>query len=256
MPDVKGRWSTFRFHVIDVGNARPFARRSEERGLVVNRLAESVRTLDKDATGPLIPRREHHAVVVRVAATHAGGDRGEERVREKLFVWGLVTAKSRIADNDARLVLIDKRSQLVTSRSLVVHLQRKIPADPPLDAEIVLIDVSASQIWIFGVETEQTTCRRTRTLSAEVRDQRYGLIESISPREFSGLSHVFPLLGSKRVRSIQAHVRRNIVEDFVIAHAEAKTNHRVVVTEQRSRESRCVCKAKNRGEVVFIGIHA
>src|SRR4030095_6186548 len=133
MPDVKGRGPTFRLHVIHVGNACAFARGAEERGRRVIRLAQGVRTLNEDTLTSLIPRGEHDAVVVRVSAVYTRGDCREERIWENLLVRALIASFGRIIDDHSRLVLIDKRSQLVTGRPLVVHLNRKIVADPPLD---------------------------------------------------------------------------------------------------------------------------
>src|SRR5262249_40776592 len=122
MSDVKRRWPTFRLHIIHVGNAGPFAGGAEERGRGVNRLAERVRTLNEDALPSLILRREHEAVVVRITAVYTRGHCREERIWENLLVRALSAAFGRIANNHPRLVLIDKRSELVTGRSLVVHL--------------------------------------------------------------------------------------------------------------------------------------
>src|SRR5262249_45973406 len=150
--------------------------------------------LNEDPLPSLIPRRKHDAIVVRISAVYTRADCREERIWENLLVRLLSAACRRIVDNHLRLVLIDKRSELVTGRSLVVHLNRKIAAAPPLDAEIVLVDVGASDIRIFRVKRKQPACRRTRTLFAEVRDQRHVLIEPDSPREFSRLRHTCGLV--------------------------------------------------------------
>src|SRR5207244_8393779 len=101
--------------------------------------------------------------------------------------------------------------------------QRKVTRDPPLDAEIVLIDVGISEIRIFRIESQQPACRRSGTLSAKVRNQGNGLIEPGSPRELSGLGDVGSLHRCESVRSVQPHIRGDIVEDFVISHAKTKT---------------------------------
>ena len=138
---------------------------------------------------------------------------------------------------------------------MIVDLKGKIPRHPALDTEVVLINVGAVDIRIFRIDAQQTAGRRSGTLFAEVGDQRHGLVEANCPREFARLSHIGRLVRGQRVRSIQSHIGRYIVEDLVISHTEAKANHCVVMAKQGLGESRCIRQAQNRREVRFVGIH-
>src|SRR5262249_29717840 len=114
MSDIKRRWASLGPHIIDIGNTRPLAGGAEERRCVVHRLTERVGALKENATLPLVSRGEHHGVVVRVSVVHTCHDRSDEWVGKYLLIRDLTAAEGRIAHDDARLVQIQKRSQLMT----------------------------------------------------------------------------------------------------------------------------------------------
>ena len=154
------------------------------------------------------------------------------------------------------LVQVDVQQQLVTARSLIIRLDREIVADPALNAEVVLIDVSAAKVRILGAEADQSAGGRARTLFAKVRNQRNVLVEADCPRKLSGLRDAGGLIGRQAVGRVQPHVGGNVVEHVVVAHAESGANHRVVVAEQRARKTRRVCQADHGREIVLVRVHS
>src|SRR5205085_6506781 len=104
-----------------------------------------------------------------------------------------------------------KQAQIVSAGSLVIRLDRKVSPKPALDSGVVLIDIGAANIGIFGAESDQAAGRRAGTLLSEVRDERHALIEANGPGELVRLSNTGGLRSGQIVGRIQAHVGWDIV---------------------------------------------
>src|SRR6266446_410294 len=201
---------------------------------------------------PLVPGRHYHAVVVRVAEVLASSHRAEERVREDLLIWGtLFKVFGGVPHDDGRLVLVHKQTKPVGVRSLIVDLQGKGGTQSPLDSQTVLIDIRAANVLIFGAETHQTNL----VGHANILDQRYILVKTDGPGEFVAAICASVLSSRQVERCVQSHVGRDVVENLVVAHAEAAAKYRGVLTEQRPCEPWRVGKSKYRREIVLIGVH-
>src|SRR5262249_18163228 len=116
----------------------------------------------------------------------------------------------------------------------VVSLHGKVVSDSALDAEVVLVEVSISQVRILGAKADQAAGWSTRTLLAKVRYQRNPLIIGDRPWELPGLRNTCALIRGEAIGGVQPHVRRDIVKYFVIPYAESGADHGGVLSEHRS----------------------
>src|SRR5206468_3141516 len=108
--------------------------------------------------------------------------------------------------------------QLVTGGSLIVHFQREFLAQPALDPEVVLVEVGATDVRIFGADAEQSDHGSAGTLFANVGNQWHILVQGCGIGELPRLRSAVALVGGERIGRIQAHVRGNVVEYVVVSH--------------------------------------
>ncbi len=172
---------------------------------------------------------------------------------------GVVAAESRIVHRDSGLVVVDEQTKLVGGRPLIVDFNGKCTAKLALDTEAVLINVRTAKVLIFGTETHQADL----VWLADVLYERNVLIETDGIGEFStwigwsfGLCNAGYLRGCNVKGSVQGHVRRDIVENFVIADAKSAADHGFVIAKYRRRNARGVSETDDGSDVVFVYVHA
>ncbi len=168
----------------------------------------------------------------------------------------MVAALGRIAHDHGRLILVNKDTQLVAARPLIIHFEGKVVAEPALDSEIVLVQIRAAYVLVFGIDADEPHGGSCRSLLAYVRDQRHTLIQRSGIRKLVGLSATGGLRRGQSIGRIQSHVGRDVVEDFVISHAESGANHGSVIAKQRLAETRRICNAHHGREVVLVRVHS
>ena len=177
-------------------------------------------------------------------------------VRKHLFIWRDGSTFQRVAHDDRRLIHVDENPELVPGTPLIIGLDRKGVAQLPLDSEVVLIQVRASQIRIDSLKTYDSDGRSSRPLPGEVRDQRHVLIEADCPRKLSRLRDIRCLSDLQIVRRAECHRGRHVVEKVVVGYAKAAANHGFVYAEDSLKQSRAVGKSEHRREVVLVRINA
>src|SRR5260221_1165393 len=160
---------------------------------------------------------------------------------------------SRILYHWRRLVLVDEQTQLVGGRTLEIDFERERTPELALNAEAVLVDVRATKGLIFCTQTYYADL----VGFANVVHERNVLIEP------DPIGELIPVLGSgttlrcgQVVGRIKRHVRRDIVENLVIAHAESTAEHGLVVSKNGTGEPRGIGKTDDGSKVVLVRVHA
>src|SRR5882762_3682599 len=203
----------------------------------------------------LVSGRDDAAVVAGVADVYAGSNGAEQGIGENLGVGRLVAALGGIVHDDSWLVLVDEQAELVSCGTLVVDFNRKCAAKLTLNAEAVLINVRTAKVLVFGAETHQADLVGL----ADILYERNVLIETDGIGEFSTwigcslwLRNAGYLRGSNVKGRIQGHIRRDIVENLVIADAESAADDGFVIAKHRGRDARGVSETEDGSDVVLI----
>ncbi len=170
--------------------------------------------------------------------------------------WEIGSRGARVVHRYERLVQVDVQQQLTSGGTHVIGLDRKVLPNPSLDPKVVLINVGIAQIWILRTNAHQATGRQPRALLPVIRNQRNILVITRRPGELARLRYERRLVRGQAVGCVQAHVRGNVVEHFVITHAESCPDHRVVLPEEGLGESGRIRDSDHRSHIVLIGIHA
>ena len=155
-----------------------------------------------------------------------------------LFIGGQRSAPCRVPHDHRGLIGIVRDRKLVALASLVINLHGKLVTQLPLDAKVELVQVGAGEIDVEGEEGQSAYRRSSRTLAPEVRNQGHLLVEADAPREASGLGDVGDLARGEVIGRVPGHGRKHEALIVVISDPESATNHRRVISENRSGKAR------------------